>query len=57
MKHRIWLRHLIPLACLLGAGICYVFSFQTGAGALFAAGGIFEFAFWVGLGRTRKQAS
>jgi hypothetical protein len=32
-------------------------SFQTGVGALFAAGGILEVAFWVGLGRARRQAS
>lgn len=57
MKHRMWLRRLIPLACLLGSGICYLFSFQTGVGALFAAGGILEVAFWVGLGQERRQAS
>jgi len=56
MKHGIWLRHLVPVACLLGASICYLLSFQTGVGALFAAGGIFEFAFWMGLGRARRQA-
>jgi len=39
-------RHLITLALLVAAVICYAASWNAGAIALFAIGGVFELAFW-----------
>jgi len=48
-------RHLITLALLVAAVICYAASWNTGAIALFAIGGVFEFAFWSRLIRNPKS--
>ena len=50
MKH-----HLITLALLVAAVICYAASWNTGAIALFAIGGVFELAFWLRLIRSSKS--
>jgi hypothetical protein len=50
MKH-----HLITLALLVAAVICYTASWNTGAFALFAIGGVFELAFWSRLIRSPKS--
>ncbi len=48
-------RLLLAPAALLGALVCYVMSFQTGAGLLFACGALLEIAAWntAGCSRTR----
>jgi len=48
-------RHLVTLALLVAAVICYAASWNTGATALFAVGGVFEFAFWSRFIRSPKS--
>jgi hypothetical protein len=48
-------RHLITLALLVAAVICYAASWKTGAIVLFAIGGVFELAFWSRLIRNPKS--
>ena len=50
------MKHVLSLGCLAAAGVCYVISFETGAGVLFATGALLELMFWsrIGLGRPRR---
>jgi hypothetical protein len=50
-------RHLITLALLVAAVICYAASWNTGAIALFSVGGAFELAFWFRLLRGPKPSA
>jgi hypothetical protein len=52
------MKHLLPLGCLVAAGICYVIGFETSAGLLFAAGVLLELMFWlrIGWGRSRRAS-
>ncbi len=50
-------RYLITLALLVAAIICYAASWNTGAIALFAIGGLFELAFWLRLIQSSKSSA
>ena len=51
------MRHLITLALLVAAIICYAVSWNTGAIAMFAIGGVFEFVFWSRLIPSSKSSA
>ena len=51
------MRHLITLALLIAAIICYAVSWNTAATAMFAIGGVFEFVFWSRLIPSSKSSA
>jgi predicted membrane metal-binding protein len=53
---KLWsIRHLLALAWLVGAVVCYLLSFQTSAAILFFAGAILELIFWIRIGFGRRH--
>jgi ABC-type Mn2+/Zn2+ transport system permease subunit len=50
------MKHLLTLACFLGALASYALWFQTGASILIAAGILLELTFWIRSSRARRES-
>ncbi|WP_098494000.1 hypothetical protein [Collimonas sp. PA-H2] len=49
------MKHVITLGCLTGAVVMYILGLESGAAILFAAGILFEVAFWKRVLNLRKK--